>query len=109
MVLNKGSAHRIGVATPHLDVSKRVGHDFHGWSLNRDGGLWHNNKSSGNSRVTKPTKGDVITVMLNREKGELTFSVNSMMIEFSFKDPRLETEELYPAVGFQSGESFSFV
>lgn len=107
--IDKHSAQRIGVATKETNLEVRIGDDPFGWALNRDGGLHHNKHNTANSKVQSLRKGDEVEVFLNRDTCELTFAINSMLLEYVFKDSRFATLELYPAVGFAGGEVITFI
>jgi hypothetical protein len=88
---------RIGLARKGYDPKGKIGRDDISWSVHSHGKKYHNNV--GEAYIFDIKKGDIVTIVLDRDTGSLKFCSNDHDYGIAFTDcEKLKNYELYPAV-----------
>lgn len=95
--INKGSLIKIGVSRKDIELAQAFSDTESGWAI-YNGELRHKSNSSGQKYGTTVGNGDVIGVMLDMIKGQLSFSKNGVDWGVAYDDEELKKGELYAAV-----------
>ena len=91
---------RIGVSTENFVLDTLVGQDSESWGILENGSFSHD---SDVKAMTKPLfKGDVVTLILNRERGSLLLCINRKFKGELICDPYLKNSKVYPAVSLKN-------
>lgn len=95
-ILYWGLGLRIGISTSEINLNQMIGNNFYSWALSDCGKIRHG--KVWNDYHVELKKGDLITVIINRSWGIVSYEINGNENGVAFTDNKLKKLELYPAV-----------
>lgn len=84
-----------------------IGNNFYSWAISDSGQIRHG--KIWDDYTVELKRGDLITCVINRTKGQLTFEINGVEGGVAYSDLKLKNLELYPAVSLMRDAKVSFV
>ena len=97
---NDGDSMKFGIALSTHDIEQFIGATEQSWAFNRyDGKSTYNDEVYDYANVdNSDVNADTVALHVDKEKGEVSVSVNGDHLGPMFQDERIKTEAIYPAM-----------